>query len=52
MKGLSPVEGIVHTAIHFEKNDNPDIAPKIETSGSKRGLNTGAFLAARWIKPG
>ena len=52
MKGLSPVEGIVHTAIHFEKNDDPDIAPKIENSGSERGLNTGAFLAARWIKPG
>lgn len=52
MKGLSPVEGIVKTAIYFEKNDDPDIAPKIETSGSERGLNTGAFLTVRWIKPG
>jgi ubiquinone/menaquinone biosynthesis C-methylase UbiE len=52
MKGLSPVEGIVQTAIHFEKNVDPDIAPKIEKSGSEKGLNTGAFLAARWIKPG
>jgi len=51
MKGLSPVEGIVQTAIHFEKNDDPDIASKIEKSGSEKGLNTGAFLAARWIKP-
>lgn len=51
MRGLSTVEGIVQTAIHFQKNDDPDIAPKIEKSGSERGLNTGAFLAARWIKP-
>jgi len=52
MKSLSPVECIIKTAIHFEKNDDLEIAPKIEKSGSKRGLNTGAFLAARWIKPG
>jgi len=52
MKSLSPVEGIVQTAIHFEKNDDPDMAQKIEKSGNQKGLNTGAFLAARWIKPG
>ena len=52
MKGLSPVESIVQTAIYFEKNDDPEIAPKIEQSGRERGLNTGAFLAVRWIKPG
>jgi ubiquinone/menaquinone biosynthesis C-methylase UbiE len=52
MISLSPMEGIVQTAIHFEKNDDPEIAPKIEKSGNERGLNTGAFLAARWIKPG
>jgi ubiquinone/menaquinone biosynthesis C-methylase UbiE len=52
MKGLSPVEGIVQTAIHFEKNDDPDMAAKIEKSGNEIGLNTGAFLAVRWIKPG
>ena len=51
IKGLSPVEGIVETAIHFEKNDDPDVARKIEKSGSEKGLNTGAFLAARWLKP-
>lgn len=51
MRGLSRVEGIVETAIHFQKNDDPDIAPEIEKSGSERGLNTGAFLAACWIKP-
>jgi ubiquinone/menaquinone biosynthesis C-methylase UbiE len=52
MKSLSSVENIVKTAIHFEKNDDPEIAPKIEKSGSGRSLNTGAFLAVRWIKPG
>ena len=51
IKGLSPVEGTVQTAIHFNKNDDPDIAPKIEKAGKERGLNTGAFLAVRWVKP-
>jgi ubiquinone/menaquinone biosynthesis C-methylase UbiE len=50
--GLSPVEGIVETAIHFQKTDDLDLAHKIEREGRERGLNTGAFLAARWIKPG
>jgi hypothetical protein len=27
-QGLSPVKGIVQTAIHFEKNDDSDIATK------------------------
>jgi ubiquinone/menaquinone biosynthesis C-methylase UbiE len=52
IKGLSSVQGIIQTAIHFEKNDDPEIAPEIENAGSEKGLNTGAFLAARWIKPG
>ena len=52
MKGLSSENSIVRTAIHFEKNDDPEMVPKIEKSGSERNLNTGAFLAARWIKPG
>jgi hypothetical protein len=52
MKDLFPVESIAQTAIHFQKHDDPDITPKIETSGNEKGLNTGAFLAVRWIKPG
>jgi ubiquinone/menaquinone biosynthesis C-methylase UbiE len=52
IKDLSPVEGIIQTAIHFEKNDDPEIAPEIEKAVSEKGLNTGAFLAARWIKRG
>jgi ubiquinone/menaquinone biosynthesis C-methylase UbiE len=49
--GLSPVKGLVQTAIHFQKTDDLDLAQKIESEGRERGLNTGAFLAARWIKP-
>jgi len=48
---LIPVDGVVRTAIHFQKEDAPDIAAKIEREGQKKGLNTGAFVAARWPKP-
>lgn len=51
MAGLSPVQGIIRTVIHFKKEDLA-LAPEIEMEGGKRGLNTGAFLAARWVKPG
>jgi len=50
--GLSPVKGLVRTAIHFTKHDDLDLATKIEEEGRKRGLNKGAFVAARWVKPG
>ena len=49
---LSPVEGIVQTVIHFKKNDDLNLAPEIEKEGRERGLDTGAFLVARWINPG
>jgi hypothetical protein len=49
--GLSPVQGIIQTAIHFKKDDDVELAGQIEMEGRERGLNTGAFLAARWIKP-
>jgi ubiquinone/menaquinone biosynthesis C-methylase UbiE len=52
MMGLHPVAGRVKTAIHFKKSDHPDVAPKIEQGGREKGLNTGAFVAVRWIKPG
>jgi len=48
---LVPVPGVIRTAIHFQKEDPPDIAAEIEREGQKRGLDTGAFLAARWEKP-
>ena len=48
---LTPVEGSFKTAIHFEKEADLHMAEKIEESGRKRNLDTGAFLAVRWIKP-
>ena len=52
LAGLSPVEGIIQTAIHFKKNDDLDLAQQIEKEGRERGLDTGAFVVARWVKPG
>jgi len=50
MRALAPVEGTVKTAIHFLKDDDPRRAPEIERAGKKKGLDTGAFVAARWVK--
>ncbi len=46
---LAPVKGEVRTAIHFLKEDDPDLAWKKEEEG--RNLETGAFLVIRWVKP-
>ncbi len=51
MRAIAPVDGTVKTAIHFLKEDDPRTAPEIERNGRKRDLDTGAFLAARWVKP-
>ena len=50
MRALVPIEPTVKTAIHFLKEDDPLKAPEIERDGQKRGLDTGAFVAARWVK--
>ncbi len=50
VKDLYLMDCVVQSAIHFQKDDDLDIAQKIEESGSEKGLETGAFLAARWIK--
>ena len=47
----SHLKGVVKTAIHFQKNDDPNEAVKIEKSGQSRNLDTGAFVAVRWEKP-
>ncbi len=44
-------KGIAKTAIHFQKNDNPEEAIKIEQLGQSKKLDTGAFVAVRWEKP-
>lgn len=51
IRSLAPVDGIIKTAIHFQKNEEPDRVPEIEREGKRKGLNTGAFLAAHWEKP-
>jgi len=51
LQSLAPVEGMIRTAIYFQKEDDPDRAPEIEREGQRKGLNTGAFLAVRWEKP-
>ena len=50
MRALVPTEAPVKTAIHFLKEDDPQRVPEIERDGNKRGLDTGAFVAARWVK--
>lgn len=50
LRSLGSVEGIVRTAIHFQKEEDPIRAVNIEMEGQTKGLNTGAFVAARWIK--
>jgi ubiquinone/menaquinone biosynthesis C-methylase UbiE len=50
LRALVLVDGTVKTAIHFLKDDDPQRAPEIERDGQKQGLDTGAFVAARWVK--
>lgn len=51
MRELSPVECTIQTAVHFNKDEDPDRARKIEAQGRIKSLSTGAFLAALWVKP-
>ena len=48
---LAPVKGVIRTAIHFQKEDDPAHAHEIEKEGQRRGLKTGAFLVGCWEKP-
>jgi IS4 transposase len=45
------VKSVVKTAIHFQKEDDPEAAAGIEQEGQRKTLMTGAFVAVRWIKP-
>ena len=51
IRASAPVEGVIRTVIHFRKDDDPEEAKRIEGEGRSRGLDTGAFLAARWTRP-
>ena len=48
---LSAVRGIARTVVHFRKDDDPKKAIVTERMANSLGLNTGAFVAARWRKP-
>ena len=48
---LSSLKGLSKTAIHFEKDDEPEQARKAEHLGQAQRLDTGAFVAVRWEKP-
>jgi ubiquinone/menaquinone biosynthesis C-methylase UbiE len=47
---LASVKGVVKTAIHFQKEDDPEEAVGIEREGRRKKLDTGAFVAIRWEK--
>jgi ubiquinone/menaquinone biosynthesis C-methylase UbiE len=51
LSSLAPENSLVKTAIHFEKEDDPEKAVRIEQEGRTKDLKTGAFVAVRWIKP-
>jgi ubiquinone/menaquinone biosynthesis C-methylase UbiE len=48
---LSPFKGVVKTAIHFQREDDPERAMIIEHEGQKKNLKTGALVAVCWKKP-
>ena len=51
LRSLASVEGVVRTAIHFQKEDDPEQAVGIEREGDRKHFDTGAFVAVRWEKP-
>jgi ubiquinone/menaquinone biosynthesis C-methylase UbiE len=51
MAVLASVPALIRTAVHFQKRDDPERAKGIEREGEAQGLDTGAFLVARWEKP-
>ena len=48
---LSPLPGVIRTAVHFQKDDDVVRAALVEERGRQRRLGTGAFVALRWQKP-
>ena len=40
----------IKTAIHFQKDDPVETIPAVENRGNESQLETGAFLAAKWIR--
>jgi hypothetical protein len=51
MAALATPAGLIRTAVHFRKEEDPGRAAGIEEEGKAKNLPTGAFLAVRWEKP-
>ena len=51
MRLLIPHVSEIKTAIHFQKDDPLGSIPQLEKRGNLQNLNTGAFLAVKWVKP-
>lgn len=50
LRFLASGGGLVKTAIHFQKEDDPERAIWIEREGKRKNLDTGAFVAICWEK--
>jgi SAM-dependent methyltransferase len=46
-----PAAGTARTVVHFQKSDPLERAVEAERLGQSQSLATGAFVAARWVKP-
>ena len=51
MAALASQGGVLRTAVHFKKEEDPRRAEEIEEEAQRKNLMTGAFLAVRWEKP-
>lgn len=49
---FSGLKGTARTVVHFQKDESPVEASKIEKLGQSQNLKTGAFAAVRWVKTG
>ncbi len=47
---LASQVGMVRTAVHFRKDEDPEKVPKIEIAGQRRNSKKGAFVAVKWKK--
>lgn len=51
LRRLSSQIGQLRTAVHFIKNEEPEIAIEQERAAIKRGMETGAYVIIAWDKP-
>ena len=48
MRALVPVKGLVKTAIHFQKDDDPERVPRLNVMGNEDALTQVPF----WLPDG